>query len=322
MSKVGWGALAIAAAGVIGACGSGDGAARGLGSFEAALAQLPRTELAPGDMVTWADLDEISDALDLGRPDGSSWEEIDDWTAAIAFDREAPIAVQLPRTVQILTEARSPEDFHDEHGWSIADVDELVELFGPDGTFFVAAGDLAIDPDRTEAVAEGIRGTLGGDGLLMAERDDLLAAASETAPLERWLGGTEDTLVDDDAVAAVAAALDADDVVSAVVARYGLIETPWRFDTVGIGWRADDGTARITIAFRVVDVDPDDAARALEAAMRDGEVGDRPFADYLVLDDVRADGDVVTATVAPGPRGAARTPLDLLRGAELPFRDR
>lgn len=142
--------------------------------------------------------------------------------------------------------------------------------------------------------------------------------------------------VDDPGVAALARALDANAVVSAVFGIMGSgpeviarsqpsdVAISTEIDRVAIGWSADDDrNSQITVAYHVADGDGAAAAEAaaqVERVFTEGLArGGYPIADRLVLDEVEVADGVVVATLSPVDDTSPTLVLDMLIGRELPF---
>jgi hypothetical protein len=162
--------------------------------------------------------------------------------------------------------------------------------------------------------------------------DGRIAASSDTQAIRDWLAGGE-ALADDDAYAGIAQALDRSEVYAAVIARAPsgidlssldlgeevsaeqverLVqqleeELPEAsFDTVGIGWSVDDQGPLVTTAYHFES--EDDAVANINALRERYESGtsiqaQRPFSDFLEVEDVQNEGSAVLVTTRPAGDG-------------------
>jgi hypothetical protein len=219
-------------------------------------------------------------------------------------------------------------------------------------------GDAELDDDLAE-VADGVVSDRDGDDYesdLTGERSidrlgrpvrfarsgDRIAASLSTPQAQAWLSDDDQSLADDASLAAVAAALDAADVVSAalftfpdgpsldprateeLLDRLG-VEPPSSFASLGLGWAADDGDAVMTAVYDFGDdATASDMVAVVETAFREGTslVSQRPITDIVALVDVAADGRLVIATLAPGPEGRPGDLFDMVVRRDLPFASR
>ncbi|KQZ66804.1 hypothetical protein [Nocardioides sp. Root151] len=182
----------------------------------------------------------------------------------------------------------------------------------------------------------------------LARQEDRIALSPSTPAVESWLEGG-DSLADDDSLAAVADALDDEGAISAVLTRVeggadpasavlGSQASPEQlealneqlegsvpedpFDAVGIGWSVDDGEAEVHVAYHFDSTDAArDGAEVLEKTYREGtsSVSRTPYSDYLDVEDVDADGPVVTVTVTPAEQGRTSFLYQALQQRELLF---
>ena len=128
--------------------------------------------------------------------------------------------------------------------------------------------------------------------------------------MRAWLSG-KDTLADDDALVAVAEALDEHDVYSAALvlepgAGDDSASSPAGegglapFDGFGIGSAHDGDGAQAVLAYRCDDADgAEQNAAALRALFDDGASSQtrQPWSDLVTVDDVEVDGRMVVVTL-------------------------
>jgi hypothetical protein len=336
--------LAGCSAGLVGCSDDGGGDRLASGddfSVEAALAELP----VPPDTddqpiaATVLDLDAASDAAGLERPAaGTDGDALQEWYAALSFpgdDEDIPPIPVPPFDAFGL--GRAPADtVADEIGLDLGAVDALAQVAAPPFVFGVAQGAVAADDLAGADLAErdGVFSLGSGEDLepspddasaarptgaplRLAVEDDRLASSATTDALEGWRDGEGDRLGDDDAWSEVAAALDGDDAVGAVLmeASYdrpaGARETAEQveateelvpigepFTVVGLGFAVEDGEPAVTVAYAFAD---DDAAETavdqVERAFAESvSLIDRaPISDRVDVREVEADGRVVIA---------------------------
>lgn len=162
----------------------------------------------------------------------------------------------------------------------------------------------------------------------LAEDDGRIAASSTTDAVRDWLDG-EVSLADDEGYADVATALDEHEVYAAVLSAVqtgidpaGLIlgsqgsaeelqalreqledELPEAsYDTVGIGWSADDQGPLVATAYHFAsEDDAENSADALRELYESGTSveSQRPYSDYLTVENVEVQGSVVVVTSQP-----------------------
>lgn len=190
-----------------------------------------------------------------------------------------------------------------------------------------------------------------GRPVRLARDGDRIASSLQTPTVEEWIDGPDETLADDEDLVAVADILDEADVFSAYLVRresgfsssvlirdlaqdrdevvdalgerleeMGLPPSP--FDTVGIGWGADDEGAVITIAYQH---DSEEAASenadALEELLTEGLSiqSDRRLSDLYDLVAVETDATIAIVTLRPGPEGWPSTAVQALQTLDTPF---
>lgn len=338
-------AVALAAS----ACGS-DGTAGADGAFSlvALLDELPADLASSDDMVVVAaaDFEAASVAGGLERPapgTDPTADEARDWlnqltgVPAGGSQTAPPVAVLIP-------EAASPQqllrhdEFVDEVGWSLLDVDQFVEYQVPPNVFTVVQGD--IDPDALESAmgpAEGDIWRLGpeedfaidatetsptrpfGQALRLAHDGDRLAIARSTPLIEAWLDDG-DTLADHALLPAVARKLDAAGVYAAMLAAGEDISLPAGaarspaasddelvldpFPAIGVGLGHSDGTTTVTVVYHFADADTAATnASRVEARVQEGRssLTTRPLAETFSLGSVETDGPLVIAQLLLDP---------------------
>jgi hypothetical protein len=216
---------------------------------------------------------------------------------------------------------------------------ELVEV--SDGIVSYGDGDDGeVNPEEPNAVDR------VGRPLRLAQDGDRIAASLMTALVAEWVAGPDETLADDDALSSVADALDDADVVAAVLtsvegglqylgggtltpAQLARIEQQVEqqvpaapYDAVGFGWGIDGGEAMITVAYHFSsDDEASDAVDSFELLYTEGVslVSRQPISDLVTLEDVTADGDIVSVslTLPAGSRPQIIYQMHIQR--DLPF---
>ncbi|MBA2416628.1 MAG: hypothetical protein H0V64_12230 [Geodermatophilaceae bacterium] len=320
---------------------SGDGY-----SVEAALAELPASVGTDGLLIQTADLAAATELSGLERPTGFGIDELSGWilplTGVEAEDQPvAPVFVPLAEVFNRQQIARI-EEFDEELGWSLVDVDAFVEQSTPPKRFAVLSGEFDDDmlsPDLTQ-VSDDVASA--GDGedfaptfadvsaarplgvpLRMSQDGGRIAASPSTSFVKEWVAGAADTLADDDSLALVASALDNADVVAAVLSNGGLEPTTDSFDTVGIGWAVDgDGAAAVTVVYHFEEGDAAAAGVGMfESLYTEGVslVTGTAISERLTLEEVGADGPVVVVSLSLPAESEPGIVFEMLLQRDLPF---
>lgn len=259
--------------------------------------------------VVVGDVERAAEIAGLERPDGDDEDAVVAWAAGLSGYGDDPWggSVLLPSTLAP-ERAVQHEAVADELGLSLVDVEGFAEVQAPPYRFAVLDGE--VDRDRLEEQ----QGEPDGDTWRIGDGDDLSSdvdALTPARPLGQPLtvvaeddrvvaalsAGDVDAFEDgetDEGVAALAAALDDQDVYSAWIGRYeyggsgdGL---PAAFDTAAIGF-APDGDDQVVVAA----YHHDDSAAAEENAEAVGDVLDGSRAPLELLD-TEVDGDVLVVT--------------------------
>lgn len=322
-----------------------------------ALAQLPQVNVEGPVTIQTSDLTSASAAAGLER--ATDVDGVHQWLDPLLGQPTA--GVFAPVFVPLATLFNAPRlqdhgEFVAELGWSLIDVDWFVELSTPPETFTVVAGDfdetsLAIDlvdvGDGVVSAGEGDDYELDltdttvarptGMPLRVARAEGLIAASPATDLVGGWAASTVSTFADHAELAAVAAALDDANVVSAMLvtgasasiadvagaggpAELGSLLPADPFDTVGIGWAAEDG-AGVTVVYHFASEDAATAAvPAFESVLADATLlsGD-PLSQVLTLEDATHEGQVVVLTLAAPSTQSPAFIADLLMNRDVPF---
>ena len=322
----------LAAAGLglaaLGACGGDDSSSDSDDySVVGGLEQLPESTLDDGYLIQTADLATASDLSGLDRPDpDADFDEASDWLLHIdgaiqSDDEDAPTVSGLLPEAANRQELQQIDEFRDEVGWTVLGVDHYVEVSLPPDRFTVMAGDFDTDA-LDDALGEADDGvwTLGdgddyevsiedrsaarplGETLHLAEQDGRLAVSKSSRQIEDWVDGDGDTVAGDDAIHAVGAALDDQDVYAAMILDGEPLiadgdDALEPFDVLGLGLTLDDDQPRAVFVYHFGDEgDAEDAADGIEAAFEDG-VSLRtaaPISDFFEDPEVTVDGATVT----------------------------
>lgn len=318
-------------------------------SVAAALATIPDDGSAEFQITT-ADLAGVAELFGVVPPAfAADGDAVADWVRAMTFpgdtpERELPLWVPIAEPLLPLDHAALPE-FDELVGWSILDIDSFVHYQPPPPGYLLEvtgryaddalaglapAADGVVTTREGEDFATDLQGRSPldqlGRAVRLARDGNRIAVALSVETAEAWLAGQGPTLADDAALLAVAEALDAAGVLSALMFRYdfrfGLgpgvtsaaqaermlaavpVDTP--FDTVGIGWTvAADSTPRVVVAYAAAG-SPDTLAEQLEMAYTEGVsiATAAPVAEVLGAEqvDVTVEGDIVTVTYEPVER--------------------
>ncbi len=291
---------------VIAACGGDDGSDGGIATIEDSLAMLPEGEAE--ETVIWGDVTRAAELAGVEAPGGT-----DDVDAVIAYlsaltGRPAeesaanPVMVVTP-TVAHVERAAQIEEFVDDVGWSILDVERFVERATPPDTVTVLEGDfseaslddalgppedgawVAGDPDEAPNPQDITAARPIGEAQWLALDDGILTVTTgvdATAEAAAVRDGDEPSLADDEALAGLASALDGAEAYAAMLARPGFVGPapniteeqmaelcaeglPEPTTAVGAGAAAaDDGSGRVLVALAH---DSSDAATSNAAAI-------------------------------------------------------
>ena len=299
-------------------------------SIEAALAQIP-AEVSQDDdpaflQITVADILAGSELAGTSRPTGSTdVDEVADWLQPMLFGDASPVFLPLP--TELVRDVTQIEEYRNELGFAISDVDASIEIAAGAASTVVLVGD--INPNDATEIAPGITSFGEGDDfetnfddrtaarslgrpLRIAEIDDLVLTSRSTPTVSAWLDPTSARLSDDTTLSEMARVLDNTGVVGAAVFRFDFssppgsaddgtdppISTP--FDTVAIGWGVDAGNAQITVVYATGSEEAASSAREeVERAFSTDSPGafGRPITEQLVVERVSADGTLVVATL-------------------------
>lgn len=358
---------------ILAACSSGPGT-DSLGvdddySVLGALGEVPAAAAGEQFLVATADVASASAEAGLSRPDGvDDPDAFRDWIGPLTGGPGADrmhAQVMVPMGNLLSQHMMAPvQEVDAELGWSLVDVDAFVELTAPPLNYAVVVGDDLAPAEGLPEVTDGI--VTAGEGedysvdpgdvtaarpigspLRMAVDAGGLAASNDTTLLEDWLAGSE-TLADDPVLAAVAAELDDEEVLSALVSRghaASLVDaiagrqlSPEQaekiladhedlvpvgpFGAVGIGFGVDDGEGRVTV---VLHFDDDAAAEAavpvLERQFAEAnslQTG-RPVSDMFRLLDAEAEGPMAVLEMVPSDGATVHMVPRLLMVGDLPF---
>lgn len=311
--------------------------------------------------VSIADLAAATELAGLARPTTPAPGQIAGWMGPLTGissqgNPVAPVFVPLPETFSPGRLAQTDE-FVDELGWSVLDVDAFVEWSAPPRRFAVVTGafDAPGIESRLTETAPGVFTAGNGEDLSQDFDDttvarplgrplhitidgDHMAVSLSTRMVEAWLAGDGRSLADDDSLVAVAKSLDAADVVAAFLVgeRNDGTDTsaapddskvttpagPDSYTAVGIGWSLVDGEAVMSVVYDFGE--PAAAANLVEpfrSIYTDGVsfVSGRPLSTFFSVDDVASAGRTVTVTLRPVEDVDIDSPLQMLFTRDLPF---
>jgi hypothetical protein len=336
-----------------GGSGGSGASGEGLETIAGALAAVPESR-EESETVLWGDMARAAELAGLERPDDpGDTDAVVDYvqsltTGRIDADTTSPVLV-LPPEAAGVDRVNELDAFADEVGWSILDVDRFIErqtepdvvtvleggfqesamseaLGEPSDGLWVAghrdAGEFEIDiADRTVARPLGESLWLGLDGNRLA-----VARSRDSAEAARGNGSEAATLADDEAFAALGAALDAEDPYAAMLVRPGLAidpvdmrATPEQADalcdvalpeaTTGVatGLADDDGPVYLVALAHDSSAAAAANAEAFEDVVASGTSAAtrEPWSDMVTLDGVEVTGDdrVVVARLRPTETG-------------------
>jgi len=356
------------------ACSSGGGERLGTGedyTVLGALAELPGRP-SPGLMIQTADLTGATEVAGLERPDTAEMPAMHEWLSPLlgntgrANPEPGPVFVPIAELFNI-QQLNNHAEFEEALGWSLVDVDSFTEMtLLPRQQLTVISGDF--DDDAVLAglpeVADGVV-TYGegedfshnseetsvvsrlGRPLRLAHQDGRVAASPSTNTVQLWFAGAEETLADDEPLAAVATALDEQDVLSAVLLSGGnfqgaqmlgqmvrsehlleeledqLTDLPSvGFGTVGIGWAVQDEQPVVVAAYHLgTESAAEEAVPQFEAMYRDGRIvmRDQPLGDYIETLSVETSGAVLVVRTRSTDQARPTFLVDMLYSRDVPF---
>ncbi len=334
-----------------------------------ALAELPVSTDTDGLMVQTGDLVAATALAGLERPSEPDLDAVVSWIYPLTGlprgdESFAPLFVPLGQVFSY-ENLRDIAEFDTALGWSLVDANAFVEQSTPPDSFAVITGsfdETTLNPELTE-VADGVVSYGEGEDfetnlsdsnpvdrlgrpVRLAQDGDRIAASFSTPFAQEWLAGPVETLADDAALAAVAAALDDADVVAAVLTRVepgvgqlggGTISSevlaelqdvvqdqvpPAPFDAVDFGWNAVDGEAIITVAYRFSSADEAvDSVVPLENLYREGTsfATNQPISEFVTIEDIAATGDVVSVSLSIPDDSRPQVIYEMLLQRDLPF---
>jgi hypothetical protein len=330
-SRVGLG-LAVGAL-LVGACSSGDddgGSGGAGGGIAERLESLPAPAGDDPPLVVFGDLDQAADLAGVSLSDDQSDDEAIDAVLAITGGpvkrKASPVAALTPDAAHVDRLAGSLDEFRDEVGWSVADVDSFVEYQIPPKNVTVMAGDfdedrlsdvlgkpddgvwVVGDPDGDLQIDETSPARPLGEPLWLSLVDGRLVVARSEKAMDAVRSGDGATLADDSVLRSLAEALDGEDVYSAMLTGAVLADPivaptqcdaflPQPFGGVAAAIADDDGPV-VVLAYVHADADSAKAnAEALRKLVEDGEslASRRPWSDYLEVDDIGTDANILVA---------------------------
>ena len=309
-------ALALAAAG----CG-GDGEDRprpdGGGGFSVAssLAQLPTLDDPDFLSVSVADVAAVREANDLDVPVLADLRAVGDYAMRMTGADPQARAMLVPGPI---SRALPLGEERERFGFSWLDADAMASVDGPGESFTWTAYDDAPAPaddlqERGDGLLSNVAEGEESDATpvwLAVDGDEAVVARSEDgAHVSAWLDGETGSLAEEEPLAAVAEALDDEDVLAAYLVSPQGDQAP----TVGVGWSVDRGESGFAVVY---DLGDDAAARDAVGGLRDDYAG-QGLAEQLEVNEVEAEGRVVVVRGAPA-EGRVETVLRLLLNFGLP----
>ncbi|GAA5155685.1 hypothetical protein GCM10023340_41570 [Nocardioides marinquilinus] len=282
--------------------GDGGGGGGGAGGDDGVSAALERLPAPSGDgqvIVRYTDLAAVREANGLDVPDVGDPEAVSAFVRATADLEDGAAAYALPTA---LDEVSPPDESVDRYGfsWVQADLVVGVQSGAPALASYAFADDVEAPDDLVETGTDSVLG-VSEEGPFLAV-DGSRAAVTVDEPLaQAWLD-PDATLADDDVLADLAAALDDEGAITAQLSTLGDDQA------VGIGLSVEDGRPAFAVAYRLAS---DEAAEGAVDQLR------REYADVdeLEVDDVEADGSVVTVT---GRSDEVSAPIRLYNNFGLP----
>ena len=329
---------------LVAACSSGDdsgGGSGGGGSIAERLESLPAGLSDDPALVAFGDLDEAADLADVSLSGDSSNDDAIDAILAITAGpvrgKASAVAAVTPEAAHVDRMAGDGlDEFRDEVGWSVLDVDSFVEYQVPPRNVTVMAGDF--DEDRlSEALGEPDDGVwvIGdpdgdlqiedtsparplGEPLWLSLVDGRLVVTRTEEAMDAVRSDDGKTLGDDVFFRPLAEALDGEDVYSAMLTGPVMADPrvapsqcdaflPRPFGGVAAAI-ADDHGPVVVLAYVHDGADAAEAnAEALEQLVDDGRsiAGRQPWSEYFEVDDISTDKNVLVARLRVTEDGRA-----------------
>lgn len=324
-----------------------------------ALAELPPAPVE-SFLVQTADLTRASEVAGIERPTEVDQDAVRRWvnplTGAPGVDDPAPVFVPLP---SFSTPGPPVQEFHDLAGWSLIDVASYVEFGTEPYVFTVVAGEYADDTlHHLPEVSEGVR-TVGegedldvdltqrsavsrlGQPVRMTLADGKLALGARTPMVQGWLTGSGPSLAEDVELSALAEALDARGVVSAMLVvgsagsfahlplAFGDAEEPevdflpdHPFSATAVGWTVEDDRPRMIVAYHYASPElADEAVEDLRTMLTEGSslVEGWALSAVVELVDVTSEGTVAVASLNAVQERAPHILPNMLIRRDVPF---
>lgn len=275
-------------------------------SVATALAQLPASE--GGLTISVADVAAVREANGLEVPDLSDPQQAGEYAAEMAGGVDEARAMLTPGPARPAT---SVAETWERLGFSWLEAETMATVVAPPEEFTWTAYAEPVDPaGALEDVGDGILSMDPDDPVRVGVDGSQAVVSRSREDVAAWLGGDAASLAEDEALGAVAAALDDEGAISAYLVRIDA-EEPAR--TLGLGWTVDGGDPGFVVAYDARDADAaTDAVDALREDYAQPEV-----AALFELGDVTADGRVVTVTGAP-VEGRVQVLLEMLMTFTLP----
>ncbi len=329
----------------------GDGDVR-VGVMTAALARTPVESVGDGVayLITIADLDAVAGATGHDRASGAADEAA--WARSLAFPDSAVPVLPFDLLGRSMIDG---EGLEQAYGFALSDVDTFVEVAAPPIKTAVLSGDLTLAPAAAPTGIDGVVTFGEGDDhapnpdamspvnpigipVRAAQRDGSTILTTSTDAAGAWLAGGA-ALADDEALAALAGALDTAGAISAVIERGSFLRplgadrtappsditvpTPTGivpFDVVAVGWTGDAETPIVVVYSFPNAAAASDSVAGLEAAYAErSTVFDQPIPDVVELVSIEASGSTVVALLRPAAGFGASEIAGMLNRRDAPF---
>jgi len=294
-------------------------------SVVGALDEIPASVVVESEnpKLVMADVTTAIEIAGIERPDWQQPRPVADYhstlTSRPGFAQSQRVVVPFP--TKVADNVPTQDEFVDEFGFSIVDIETFAAVDGRSDFFMVSEG--PTPPPDLPQIAAGI-GTIGeGDDLeyvgrttarrwglphRVATRDDLLGISVKTESLAIWLSGAETaTLASDPLYLSIAQSLDEHGVVSAQIQKQ---EAAYRspFDATGLGWGEKDGEpiGVMVLAYESPTAAADnfeDVEAALGGVIKGAD--NQPMTGLVTVDSIIAQGALIQVVVRfPGTPAA------------------
>ena len=320
---------------VASACGGGDDDTAGGGFVRSQLALVP-ADVRPSDgsslQIAAVDLTRTAAALGLGAPDAArSGDELGRWIGDMSGLGDGLIEVFMPGLLGDQGTWLAGDDVRADTGVALGAAEAIVAADAPPNSFSVTTGDLELGGELDE-VADGVVTFGTGDDLTLGEptpwnrigqpvrlaaHDGAIAWSKSTELAAEFAGGVDTSLADLEPYGPLADALDAQQVLGAVLldgdfsaaVSVPAAATPEQrdqilasvpdipaFSAVGVGVAAVDGAPRVIVAYAFAG--EADAAAAVELLVAQWTDSTDPISARPISDEVSVAGSGTAGIVA------------------------